>query len=87
MLDGIVGRLVFSPGSTTIAAGYRGYSGGSGVLLWNLAARRRLGETNATPSGRRSTQTTTRYYRHGLQNTAFLRNFWRRYENACNLSL
>jgi hypothetical protein len=32
-------------------------------------------------------QTTTGYYRHGLQNTAFSRNSWSRFENPCKLSL
>ncbi len=40
--EGGVQSVAFSPDGKTIAAGYGGFGGGGGVVLWDVAARKRL---------------------------------------------
>jgi len=49
--EGRVGSVAFSPDGKTIAAGFSGDRGMGGVVLWDLAARTRLGR-RATPRER-----------------------------------
>ncbi|MBV8384217.1 MAG: hypothetical protein JOZ63_16540, partial [Planctomycetaceae bacterium] len=41
--EGLVRSVAFSPDGKTLAAGYSG-GGGGGVVLWDVAARQRLGD-------------------------------------------
>ncbi len=57
MLEGNVSSIAFSPDGMTIAAGCRsdvmGYGEGGGVVLWNVAARRRDVDTPIESKGKR----------------------------------
>ena len=46
MKEGDVGSVAFSPDGKTLAAGYYVVvgGGGGGVVLWDVAARKRLGD-------------------------------------------